>query len=311
VASSADVRKRRVFSVAGYDYRWEDVVRAAQRWSRWEEVTRAASAGVAALGAMTEPFGNDELRAAARSFRYEHRLLAAEELEGWLEHWGLTTRQWVDYLRRTLARSEAATGANPPPADETIWAQAVCSGALVRAARDLATRAAAAAALGRTAGSVDTELARMDEALVAFEQEAQSPDAQARTLRLRAADWVRVRFSTLELPTAATAREAALCLREDGLSLTEVAARAGVGVDKRDALIEELDPELAKALLGAAPDELLGPVGVADGFALLSVREKIAPALGDPVIQERLEREVLRRALEREVRNRVRWHERL
>jgi hypothetical protein len=142
----------------------------------------------------------------------------------------------------------------------------------------------------------------MDDAFNAFQRAAQSPDAHARALRLRAADWVRVSFGELELPTAAMAREAALCVREDGLTLTEVAARAGLDLHDREVLIEELDPTVARPLLGASPNELVGPVAVGERFLLLSVGEKSAPAVGDAVIQERLEREV---------RNRVRWHERL
>ena len=68
---------------------------------------------------------------------------------------------------------------------------------------------------------------------------------------------------------------------------------------------------LAKPIISTPAGEVAGPIELEDEFVLLEVHEKIAPTLLDPVIQDLLETEVPRRALEREVRNRVRWHERL
>ena len=89
----------------------------------------------------------------------------------------------------------------------------------------------------------------------------------------------------------------------------EVAARAGVPLEERDAFLEDVEPGLSESLLSSPIGEVVGPLPVANGFALLRVNGKVAPTLADPVIQERLREEVPRRALEREVRNRVQWHE--
>ena len=93
--------------------------------------------------------------------------------------------------------------------------------------------------------------------------------------------------------------------------VAQVAERARVELRERRALVEEVEPSLSKTLLSMPPGELVGPVAMDDRFLLIELDEKIAPRLDDPVIQDLLEQEVPRRALEREVRNRVRWHERL
>lgn len=312
MAAPPEVLERLVFSAGEHDFRWADVVTAGRAWSRWAAITRLTTAGLAAAEGPGQPIGGAELEGAGQSFRYAKGLLAAEEMEAWLAHWALSHADWLDYLRRQIARSRRSDApANRDADEDAVWAEAVCSGTLAELARDLAARVAAAEANGRRAGPVETDLARMDEAFQVFTREALTPAAAAKTLELHSADWVRLTFTELEFGERGMASEAALCVREDGLSIPEVAQRAGVAVRERESLIEEIDPELSRPLLSAPPGELVGPLPVANGFALLRVSEKVTATLEDPVIQDRLREEVPRRALDREVRNRVRWHERL
>jgi len=311
MVSPREALDRLVFSAGEQDYCWADVVHAARIWSRWAEISQQTVTGLVAVARLAEPIGEAELEEAAQAFRYGRRLLAAEEMEAWLENWGLSQADWLSHLRRAIARSREPQSETGDAKEEDVWAEAVCTGALAELARELAARAAAAEANGTGAGPVEPDLARMDEALTAFVQSALTPEAAAKALELRSADWVRLSYAELEFPEAGMASEAALCVREDGLSLAEVAERAGVAVGEHQSFIEEVEGELSKSLLSAPPGDLVGPLRVANGFALLRVNEKVTPTLDDPVIQDRLQEEVPRRALEREVRNRVRWHERL
>jgi len=304
-----EVLGRPVFAVGDQDYRWADVVAAARYWSRWTELERRTAEGLAALAGLPEKIGRAELDEAKQAFRYARKLIAAEEMDAWLERWGLEARDWSGYLRRQIAR-EQATGEPGRPVDEIdVWAEAVCSGALAELARDLAGRVAAAEAGGIEPGPVEPGLARMEAEHVAFMTDALTPEAAAKALELRNADWVRVSYTALGFPEASMASEAALLVRKDGLSPAEVAARAGVPLEERDAFLEDVEPGLSESLLSSPIGEVVGPLPVANGFALLRVNGKVAPTLADPVIQERLREEVPRRALEREVRNRVQWHE--
>jgi hypothetical protein len=306
-----EVLDRPVFAVGDQDYRWADVVAAARRWSRWAELERQTAEGSAALAGLPEKIGHDELDEAMQAFRYERRLIAAEEMEAWLEHWGLHTKDWSGYLRREIARTRVDGEGGSSPDEMDVWAQAVCSGALADVARDLAARVAAVDAEGAQPGPVESDLVRMEAEHAAFVERALTPEAAAKALELRSADWVRLSYTALEFPEAAMASEAALLVREDRLSPADVAGRAGVPLEEHEAFLEDVEPGLSESLLSAPTGELVGPLRVGNGFALLRVNGKVAPTLADPVIQERLQEEVPRRALEREVRNRVRWHEHL
>ena len=311
MALPPEVLERPVFSAGDQDYRWADVVAAALHWGRWVELEQQTAEGLAALAGLPEKIGRAELDEAMRAFRYARSLIAAEEMEVWLARWGLGTRDWSGYLRRELARGRASGEGGSPPDEKDVWAEAVCSGALVELARDLAGRVAAAEAGGAKPGPVESDLARMDAEHASFVEHALTPETAAKAFELRSSDWVRLSYTALEFPVAAMASEAALLVREDGLSAAEVAGRAGVPIEERELFLEDVEPGLSESLLSAPAGALVGPLRVGDGFALLLVKEKAAPTLADPAIQERLQEEVPRRALEREVRNRVRWHEHL
>ena len=306
-----DVLDRPVFAVGDQDYRWADVVAAARHWSRWAELELRTAEGLAALAGLPEKISRTELVEARHAFRYARSLLAAEEMQAWLENWGLDAKDWIGYLRRQIARERATGEGDGPSPEKDVWAEAVCSGALVELARDLAARVAAAEAGGVEPGPVDSDLARMEAGHAIFVEGALTPEAAAKALELRNSDWVRLSYTALEFPEAGMASEAALLVREDRLTTADVAGRAGVPVEEREAFLEDVEPGLSESLLSAPTGELVGPLRVDNGFALLRVNGKVAPTLTDPVIQERLQEEVPRRALEREVRNRVRWHEHL
>jgi hypothetical protein len=306
-----EVLDRPVFAAGDQDYRWADVVAAARHWSRWAELERRTAEGHAALAQLPATIDQADLDEAMQAFRYARSLIAAEEIEAWVEHWGLNANDWTGYLRRELARTRGAGENGSAPDERDVWAEAVCSGALAELARDLAAKVAAAEAGGTLPGPVESDLARMEEEHAAFVQRALTPEAAAKALELRNADWVRLSYTALEFPEAGMASEAALLVREDGLTPADVAGRAGVALHERDTFLEDVEPELTEFLLSAPTGELVGPLAVRNGFALVCVNEKVAPTLADPVIQDRLQEEVPRRALEREMRNRVRWHERL
>jgi hypothetical protein len=186
--------------------------------------------------------------------------------------------------------------------ERAAWVEAVCSGTLEQAAEELAARAAAVEATGQPdlEGAYDRFLA-----------EAATPEALQSLLEARKVDWIRVDCRTLVFPLAAAAREAALCVRDDGMALVEVASQAEVELREHSIYLEDAADELGKALLSARAGELLGPLPLADRYALVLVDDKVEPALDDPEILRRVQEAARQRAIEREVVNRVTWHERL
>jgi hypothetical protein len=99
-----------VFSVGHADYRWDDVVLAAQVWGDWDRIRKRARAGVAFLSALEEQeddrVSDDEMESAAEEFRYARDLISAEEMEDWLGRWGLTAETWMDWVRVSVLRQK-------------------------------------------------------------------------------------------------------------------------------------------------------------------------------------------------------------
>lgn len=287
------VLERPVFSVGGHEFRWADIAKRAD----WGALRRDAALAPADAS-------DSELDEAGARFRYERGLVAAEELEAWLDRWDLTVREWREYLRRSLTRSGALTGSDTAKEvdERLVWAEAVCSATLERLAQELAAKAAVGEALSET---------DLDRAYERFVAEAVTPEALASSLEIRKVDWIRVDCRTLLLASEPAAREAALCVRDDGMALAEVSAQAGVEMREHSLYLEDAAGELGQALLSARTGELLGPLPLADRFALVLVDDKVEPTLDDPEILRRVQEAVRRRAIEREVVNRVTWHERV
>lgn len=273
-----DVLARTVFTVGETEYRWVDVVAHAERSRVWDEIRRRAAEGVAAL-ARVRVDQADEDQAATR-FRYERNLIAGEEVEAWLARWELSIRDWRSYLRRTLARERMPTQAAGDVDERTLWAEAVCSGTLEREAHELAGRIAAADAVGDP---------NVDRAFERFRAEALTDAALTRVLAARPADWLRVNCRTLTFQDENAAREAALCIREDGVALAEVGVRAGLEVGEHRLMLGDTGPTLANVLLSARPGEFHGPVASGDGYVLVLVEDKIEPSLDDLEVRQRLE----------------------
>jgi hypothetical protein len=102
-----------------------------------------------------------------------------------------------------------------------------------------------------------------------------------------------------------------LCVRDDGMQLEAVAQLAGVDVAHEHALLCDVPPVLAAQLLSASRGELIGPVEHGEATAIVVVDAKLPPSSDDSEIVRRARRELLTRALERELATRVRWHDRL
>ena len=102
--------ERPVFSVGARPVTWGDVVAYAELVGAWDEIAEQAALG--ACAARHAEVASDAVDRAAEVFRHEHGLLAADDLEGWLERRGLTVDGWLAYVRRSLA-SRSRTRRSP------------------------------------------------------------------------------------------------------------------------------------------------------------------------------------------------------
>lgn len=150
-------------------------------------------------------------------------------------------------------------------------------------------------------------LAQLESAFDARAADATTADALASQLARYRFEWTRVDLERISFESADAAREAACCIREDGLTLSEVAIESRRPVrDTRD-LLERLDPELRNAVLSAGVDELVGPVVVGSRHEVVWVVGKKPADLADPIVRARAESAVVEQMVARAILTHVRW----
>ena len=351
----------RLFSVGDTSYIWEDMVLAAYLWGDWVALRRRAGAGLACLRRLDDlgaedGLDEDEVEAAAAEFRYERDLIAAEDMEAWLDERGLTADGWLEYIRRSLLVEQWAADleeiqqeypVGDDEVDEVIVCEAICGGHAAALASRLAARAAVYArtvdeAPDRRDGVPADEVKRILAALPAdvherglpeltpeacrarleplarieavwqrFAASLVTPPAIRAQLAVHQLDWIRLSVRSLSLRDPDAAREVALCVREDGRDLAEVATEVGADLGEAEWYLDEVDASLRDHLVGAQGGDFLGPLPLDEGYVLVSVIAKQLPSEEDPNVRARAERALLARAVNREVGKRVRWHESL
>jgi len=267
--------------------------------------------------------------------------LAFDDWSAYLER-SVLRRAFAHKLGEIMAESSSAIGRDE--VRRLLHAEAVCSGELHRLTVALAARAALSARMEDQGAADDgepgpDEFARAREAcaevlgpqglagltlegwaervpeMVRLEAGFQACTKAARTeaairaeIDGRRAEWTRVDWRYLEVGGESIAREALLCLREDGASLAEVAARARVSAREETVFLESVEPTARSAVLVAQPGEILGPLAVPEGFRVVRITAKAPPSDGDPVVRRRAEEQVVANLIDRETKKRVRWH---
>jgi hypothetical protein len=326
---------RVVFAVGKAEYRWEDVLLAAGSWGDWAALRAEAGRGLACMEharrAGRVP-STEDVTAAANEFRYERDLLTAEEARAWLADWGLSAESWMGFVSRSLVKKRCPHGpsdaiaphsvaADDADVDHVVHAELVCSGRLPPLCRKLAGRAAvydkaAEEGLVSLAARPDAAarpeeghaaLARLEAAFSHYCEDVCSEKAMRSCVASHELDWIRLDCQSLTLPDEDAAREAAFCLAEDGRTLTEIAAAARLPIQEARVRVDEIEAGLKSHLIGARKGQCLGPWPLADGFRLVLVADKILPSEDDPEVRRWAAREVLERAVDREIHTRVRW----
>jgi hypothetical protein len=120
----------------------------------------------------------------------------------------------------------------------------------------------------------------------------QSRKREIATLRLQL-----TRFETelIELESRDAAKEALFCVREDGMSMEEVAAEGRYPYRCVSFLQEDIPEDLQQKFLSVAPGEVLEPIPRGDSFELHRITKKIEPQADDPAVLDRVENRILGR----------------
>jgi len=344
---------RPILTVGDATYHWEDLVLCGHLWGDWPALQQRVATGLACLARLDELEEGDpeeldekDVEAAAEEFRYARDLVAAEDMEAWLQHRGLDADEWLDCIRRGLLLAKWADdldaiteefAVEPDDVEAAIEGEAICTNLAASLATRLAGRAAIHARLaqaqpGDAATDADVQallgampgtavdeglrgrlegLARLELAWRRFTETQLTAAAVRSLVDTNRLDWIRLTVRTVTVAARDVANEIALCVRDDGEDLLATCAQAGEHVTEATWFVDETDGRLRDALVAARPGDLLGPVPIDQGFVLIAVLSKLLPVESDPEVRQRVERALLDRLVTREIQDRVTWHEKL
>jgi hypothetical protein len=331
LANLGDLSERSLFSVDGTVFSWGDALAAAElrgSTGALKRQTQQSFACMRRLAAGGNMPSDQEVHAAARRFRYDRGLLAADELEAWLDRWGMTSHDWTEYLRRALSLERCASSPPSAEADDdsttpevleaAVYVAAVCSDFLRTEANQLASDVALCFAhdadFSTDAAAASDRRSLINRAIgsaAAVRSVLASDRDLDREIGNRGLDWTRIEGESIELDDRDTAREAALSIALDGRSLGDVAADCGVEAQVINTLLDDAPAELRIHLLPAEAGETVGPVAIGASFMVVKVKERHRASAGDPDLRERARAAVIARRTAAELQSRVRWHDEL
>jgi hypothetical protein len=119
------------------------------------------------------------------------------------------------------------------------------------------------------------------------------PEARQRELMSLRLHLTRFEIEVIELESHDAAKEALFCVREDGMSMEEVATEERYPYRRVDLLLEDLPVDAQQKYLSVSPGDLLEPMPHGDGFELCRIIKKVEPRLEDPTVQSRVDQRLL------------------
>jgi hypothetical protein len=121
------------------------------------------------------------------------------------------------------------------------------------------------------------------------------PEARQRELARLRLPLTRIETEVIELESRDAAQEALLCVREDGLSMEEVAIEGRYPYRRVDFVLEDIAIDAQQRFLSVSSGDILEPTARGDGFQLCRVISKIEPQTDDPNTKSRIDQRILDR----------------
>jgi hypothetical protein len=139
------------------------------------------------------------------------------------------------------------------------------------------------------------EMLAIEAAYVALCNALLIPEARQRELMALRLRLTRFEIELIELESHDAAREALFCVREDGMSLEEVATEGRYPYRRANFLLEDLPADAQQKYLSVSQGDLLEPMPHDDGFELCRILKKVEPRLEDPSVKLRIDQRLLDR----------------
>jgi len=120
-----------------------------------------------------------------------------------------------------------------------------------------------------------------------------TPQARQRELTALRLPLTRFEAEVIELESRDAAQEALFCVKEDGMTMQEVATEGRYPFKILSFLQEDLPDDLQQKFLSVSPGEVLDPLSRGDAFELYRITSKTEPQPDDPALQERIDNVLL------------------
>jgi len=310
-----------VFRAGGRDFTYADAVRAAEQRAAIDPARRDAREGLSCQRyAEDEEFelGPAEVESAADAYRTERDLTTVDDTERWLNSYDLSLDDFSGWLERRLWRQRflhtlpIITRDYLPRPDEVealLWPELVFGGVLPALVRELAGRVAIRLSTDGDAtapGWADDQPA-MERLYLARCREVTSEPHIDRELTARHTSLLRLELQLASFDAPEPAREAWLCVTQDGEPLADVSRRAGGKIEAIRLFYDELPDSLRQPALSAVPGDIIPPFEIGDRVAVCQVSAKVPPAIDDPDVRHRIESVLIERTTEDLIQRHIRW----
>ncbi len=343
----AQKEDRVVFSLGPKNFSVRDVIDAAhfrgEIESAWQQLLARLEAEREA-GEEGAEMEDGALDAAAVAFRYQYDLITAEETERWLELRALTLADFSDYFARVYWGNNFHPKTSSPTVPlheasfemrELLAIELILSGEFDGMAGRLSWRVAAMEGVElppeemederqRFAERIDTDRAEWldglgrDEAWLeenirmeaAYRQQCAklvTPEAAEREIGALRLPLTKFEVETIEFESLDAAQEAIWCVRNDGMSMEEVAKEGRYPYQLVELLLENIAEDLQQKFLSLTPGSLLDPIARDDSFQLARLLVKTEPKADEPLVRERIEQRILERHFADLTAKCIRW----
>ena len=135
---------------------------------------------------------------------------------------------------------------------------------------------------------MESEYRRRSESLL-------TPQMRQRERSVQRLGLTRFEAEVIELESRDAAQEALFCVKEDGMSMQEVATEGRYPYKVLSFLQEDIPDDLQQRFLSVTVGEVLEPLTRGDGFELYRITSKKEPQADDPAVQERIDHVLLYR----------------
>lgn len=132
-------------------------------------------------------------------------------------------------------------------------------------------------------------------------------EARAREISALRLPLTNFEVETIEFDSLDAAREGFLCVRQDGMTMEEVATEGRYPYRHTEVLLEDVPEDLQQKFLSVTPGEVLDPITHGEGFHLCRIIKKAEPELDDPLVKTRAENRILDRHFDELTAQHVQW----